>query len=571
MSQTALYLEADEDITSAIDKLMRNPSASVQVVAPKRSTMLQSIINLKLLKKAAADAGKELVLVTNDKIATELAGRVGLAVAPSLGAKPVIAEVSSARAPQNEDIIEDDDEVAPQAVTAVAPVAKRPLFARKDLDDKTAGSLAAEAAVSSAAGATEATVPPTLGGAAGEAALAKSPAGPHVPNFDVLKRRVIWVGLAAVLIVGYVVLMAVFTKATVTLYAAGSKVPIDATFSVDPSGKTSASDAVLSGQKITSTKDVTGTFTATGQKDVGTKAAGQMTVKNEYDTSPHTLSAGTRFAAPDGKIFKTTTEVTVPGATPVLVKGKPAVQAGSMNVAVTADANGDSYNEAPARYTIVAYAGDMQANIYGQGAQMGGGTSKVITVVAQTDIDKAKADILAKDKDAPQVALKAKVPAGFQALPGSFAVDPGAATSVPALDAEAGSATLTVPVAYSLLAVDKAAFVSFITAQEQGQIGKENQIYDDGLKTAEITAADKDDKGRPRFKLSTDAYSGLRLDTTAIAAAVAGKRYGDASEIAGKQAGVQHAEVVISPSWATSLPKNARKIRVIIQVADNKG
>lgn len=564
MSQTALYLEADEDITSAIDKLMRNPSASVQVVVPKRSTMLQSIINLKLLKKAASDAGKELVLVTNDKIATELAGRVGLAVAPSLGAKPVIPEVTSARAPQNEDIIEDDDAVASPAVMPVAPVAKRPLFARRSLDDKAA-------IVGGAAVASKAVVPASAEIATPGTVQAAASAGPHVPNFDVLKRRVIWVGLAAVLIVGYVVLMAVFTKATVTLYAAGSKVPIDATFSVDPNGKTSASDAVLSGQKISSTKDVTGTFTATGQKDVGTKALGQMTVKNEYDTSPHTLSAGTRFAAPDGKVFKTNSEVTVPGATPVLLKGKPSIQAGSVNVAVTADANGDSYNEAPARYTIVAYAGEMQANIYGQGSQMGGGTSKVITVVSQTDIDKAKADILAKDKDAPQTALKAKVPAGFQALPGSFTETPGAATSSPAIDAEAGSATLTVPVTYILLAVDKAAFASFIAAQEQGQIGKENQIYDDGLSTAEITAADKDDKGRPRFKLSTDAYSGLRLDTAAIAALVAGKRYGDASAIASKQAGVQRAEVVITPSWATSLPKNARKIRVIIQVAGNKG
>src|SRR5262245_43647295 len=96
MKDNALYLEVDEDITSAIDKLQKLPGDAARIVVPKRSTMLQSIINLKLLKKAAADSGKELVLVTNDRIATDLAGRVGLAVAPSLGATAAVPETTAA-------------------------------------------------------------------------------------------------------------------------------------------------------------------------------------------------------------------------------------------------------------------------------------------------------------------------------------------------------------------------------------------------------------------------------------------------------------------------------------------
>src|SRR5215469_4965346 len=116
MKDNALYLEADEDITSAIDKLTKSPAQKVQIVVPKRSTMLQSIINLKLMKKAAEGAGKELVLVTNDKIATDLAGRVGLAVAPSVGANAV---VQTAEMPEdlksNEEIIEASDPEPPVA------------------------------------------------------------------------------------------------------------------------------------------------------------------------------------------------------------------------------------------------------------------------------------------------------------------------------------------------------------------------------------------------------------------------------------------------------------------------
>src|SRR5437879_1154922 len=111
MKNNVLYLEVDEDITSAIDKLTKAESDSVQIVVPKRSTMLQSIINQKLLKKAADDAGKELVLVTGDRIATDLAARVGLAVAASLGAKAVMNLATEPEPSVVDDVIEAEDEI----------------------------------------------------------------------------------------------------------------------------------------------------------------------------------------------------------------------------------------------------------------------------------------------------------------------------------------------------------------------------------------------------------------------------------------------------------------------------
>jgi len=556
MKDAALYLEVDEDITSAIDKLSKTDGATVQIVVPKRSTMLQSIINLKLLKKAAADSGKELVLVTGDKLATDLAGRVGLAVAPSLGAKAVVAEAPAAATPATDDIIEEDDTVeAPKPEPVISkPVptpapATAPRFERREVDAK-------PAAVATAA-----------------AAAAETPVGgktPRVPNFNLLKRRLLWAGLAVVLVAGYLGYMALFAGAKVTLYAAGNKVQIDTAFAVDTSDGASASDGVMAGQKVSLAKDASGSFAPTGQKDVGTKASGQMTVKNEYDSAPHTLAAGTRFAAPDGKVFRTNDDVTVPAATPVISHGQLSLNPGSVQVAVTADQNGDSYNEAPARYTIVAYSGDMQAKIYGQGGQMSGGTSKVVTVVTQADIDKAKADLLAKDKDDAVAALQKKVPSGYRALSDSVEQTAGDASSDPALDEAGTTATLKLSITYNMVAVKSSDFTSFIRAQEQSQIGSNSQIYDDGLGGANITSNGKDSSSRPTFKLSTQAYSGVKLDTTAIAEQMKGKKYGDAVDIANKQPGVQRTDLSLSPAWATGTPRNAKKIKITIQVASDK-
>ena len=44
------------------------------------------------------------------------------------------------------------------------------------------------------------------------------------------------------------------------------------------------------------------------------KAQGTLTIYNAYSSAPQTLVATTRFVTPDGKIFRLTNEVTVPGA-----------------------------------------------------------------------------------------------------------------------------------------------------------------------------------------------------------------------------------------------------------------
>lgn len=550
MKETALYLEVDEDITSAIDKLSKIDGAAVQVVVPKRSTMLQSIINLKLLKKAAADAGKELVLVTNDRVASGLAGRVGLAVAPSIGAKPVLAEPEAVKPPTNDDIIEDDEAEVPPVLPAsaiAAPVAaakRAPFFARKDVTDKPeVPEAAAVSAVAAGSGLTKGM--------------------PKVPNFKVLQKRMLWVGLAVALIVGYVVFMALFTKANVTLFAAGSKVQIDANFAVDTNGATDTAAGVLAGQAVSSAKDLSGSFAPTGQKDVGTKAHGTITFKNCEDSSnSYPLAAGNTITS-QGVNFTTDAAITIPPGS-FINHGTTCTSAG-VTVSVTAVANGDNYNLSNATFTNSKLIGQ-----FGISGSTSGGTSKTVTVVSQADIDKAKADLLAKDKASAEDNLKGKVPSGYRAMPDSLQATAGAAVSSPAVDQEGNSATLALPVTYTLLTVKKSDFIDYVHAQEQAQIGVKNQIYNDGIGAAQITAGDKDAKGRLTFKFATEAYGGVKLDIAGITTQLKGKRYGDAVDIATKQPGVQRAEVSISPAWATSLPKNTTKIKVTIQVADTK-
>lgn len=551
MKDNALYLEVDEDITSAIDKLRKVTGTSVQIVVPKRSTLLQSVINQKLLKKAAATAGKTLVLVTNDRVATDLAARVGLAIAPALGAEAVISPAKAIAPVLADDVIEDSDPepVVPMksaAMDSMASNTKRmmplaPIVATREIsDDEPAAAAPIEAAA----------------------------AEPKVPNFSKLMRRSLWLGLAAVIIVGYFVVMYYATTGKVNLHVNGVRADVNTSFNVDTSlTQTDQAHTVLAGQSLTTSHNLSTTFVPSGKKDVGTKASGSMTITNN-DIASHSFAAGTHFVAPDGNVFYLNNNTTVSGATPVVCGSNFCKQASSVTAGVTASQNGDTYNEAPQTYTISGLSAADQALIAAKGAQMSGGITKTVNVVTQADVDKASAAAVAADKAAGQKELDAKVPAGDEAFDSSLVATPSAVTSNPAVDGQGDQATLTLTINYALTAVVKSDYETMIHGLEQIQLGVNNQIYDDGLKSAVVTAGAVTG-ARQAFTFATTSTGGPKLDLTKIANDLRGKKYSEAVDYTSGLPGVARADVSLWPAWATGMPHIAKHIKVTITV--NKG
>ncbi|MGH7237551.1 MAG: hypothetical protein ACREGF_03385, partial [Candidatus Saccharimonadales bacterium] len=89
-SKDVIYLDVDDEITSIIDKVRSSKQKIVALVLPKRATMLQSSVNMKLLKRASDQAKKQLVLITTEASLLPLAGLVGLYAARNLQSKPEI-------------------------------------------------------------------------------------------------------------------------------------------------------------------------------------------------------------------------------------------------------------------------------------------------------------------------------------------------------------------------------------------------------------------------------------------------------------------------------------------------
>lgn len=123
----------------------------------------------------------------------------------------------------------------------------------------------------------------------------------------------------------------------------------------------------------------------------GTKARGTIIISNAYGSEPQQLIATTRFETGDGKVYRLTKGVTVPGVSDVDGKREPGV----IEAEVVADEPGESYNIGASSFSIPGFKGNPKyEKITGKSKDpMSGGSSEGdagVKTVSSQDIERAK-------------------------------------------------------------------------------------------------------------------------------------------------------------------------------------
>lgn len=89
--EKVIYIEIDDEITHVFDRVKRVRQKRIALVVPKRAVLLQSIVNLKILKKKLDELDKEVVMVTSDALGLQLAEKVGIPAVERLFEKEPVA------------------------------------------------------------------------------------------------------------------------------------------------------------------------------------------------------------------------------------------------------------------------------------------------------------------------------------------------------------------------------------------------------------------------------------------------------------------------------------------------
>lgn len=567
MQKDVIYIDTEDDITAIIGKVKASTEHVVALVPPKRIGAIQSAVNLKLVHRAAEQADKRLVIVSNNAALMALASSAGIPVAKNLQSKPELAEIPTLDIDDGDDVIDGGEiAVSEQGAKAVSEVS----------EDKAADAVVAEnAAMAASAGVASSLAsakksPKTSGkladatSALGATALAAKDKA-KIPNFDKFRKKLFLIVATVLLLVGFFVWAFIFApRARVIITAKTSESALNTQVKTGDALTTDLKAGTVKSVTKTSQKAVSQSFTATGKKDVGTKATGTVhfapTSGNLLNviSSGATIQAGTKVTSSSGSVYTTDNTVVFDSDW----SGSKLAQ--GVDAAVTAVENGSSYNGANGTATGPSGFTTTFKTI------TSGGTDKTVTIVQQSDVDSVSGNAVSQsDIDAAKKELTSQFGSDYVVLDASFKSDIAGIKAAPAVGAEAadGKGTFAGNATFSLVGVAKSELNKFLDAYFAQQVdGKANQkVYDNGGNSVSFTNVSATDGGYTA-NITTNGKIGPKIDETSLKEYVKGKRFGEIQTYIQQINGVENVDVKFSPFWVNSAPKDVKKIQVEFKV-----
>lgn len=545
-TKETIYVDIDDEITAIIDKLKSSDKKIVALVLPKRASVLQSIVNMKLLKRTADDEKKNMVLITSEAGLLPLAGAVGVHVAKTLQSKPVIPAAPKTASDKPVSVTGDEiEDVALDEHKSVGELADEEETIEVDNDDKP------EAA------------------AAGAAKAAGKKKKIKIPNFDKFRLKVVLGVFALLALIGlWFFAMHVAPKARVTIKTDSNTLDSELKLTVSPTATEASEDGVVvPGTLKEISKIDTETVATTGQVDKGEKAKGTVTLTNcSKADETLTVPAGTGVST-NNLTFITDEAATIP---PSNFTGTGSCKSDSSKVvSVTAQNGGDKYNISGDRTFTVAGFSSVTGT---DSSAMTGGTSNIVKTVTQKDIDEARQKIQDRSDAARDELLEGMDKDNLIGIRESFAAkgEP-IVTSKPNVNDESANVSVTVSTTYTLLGVSKDALKELVTKSVDGKYDKTKQvILDDGLDEARIILDEKKPNGDAAITIRTLVLAGPQLDEDAIKNEIAGKKKNQALTAIQSRPGIKEAQISYSPFWVSSTPKNTSKITVVFEQNDTE-
>lgn len=546
-----VYVDIDDEITGIIDKVQSSEGKVVALVLPKRASAFQSIVNMKLLKRAADNSQKHLVLITTEAGLLPLAGASGIHVAKSLTSKPEIPVAPSLDDEADEPAIEEAPDEEPE-LDAAAPVgALAGTAATADdvetvvLDDE---DLPPEAAAPSAAK---------------KDFKPKKDKKLAVPNFERFRLLLALGALGLILlIVGLIFALTALPKATISIKTDATNVDANVGLKISTTEKQlNPDDGTLPAKLAQQQKTFTQTVPTTGQKNNGNKASGNVSMSAGSCSGdvPADVPAGTGISA-NNQTYITQESVSF---TPTVSKGKCVFQGignnGGSNIGILAQSGGSSFNVPGGTTFRVSGRSDVTAS-----GSTTGGTDNIVQTVNQNDINNAKAKMTASDTEVKQALVSQLQKENYFPIEATFAAGTPTVTSSANAGDVANNVTVTQTVAYTVFGVQKNDLKTLVENSIQDQIDPDKQsILDDGINDATFNVDNQNNTGA-QVTMSTKVAVGPDLDTAGIRKLAAGKKAGAIKSELQQNPDVTSVEVKLSPFWVSSVPKKDSKIKVEI-------
>ena len=561
MNKDVIYIEPEDDITDIISKIESSKQKIVALVPPKKAGILRSIVNIKLIAKAGANAKKTVVLVTVDPSIVKLAAATKLPVTKDLQTPPAVPkdkpeidetatekvedeeEKEDEKPKKEEETEEKDEEEEKSEKEEKEPEDKAKKKAKKEKKEK------------------------------------ELPENPILAWIVSHKKLVIGLAIGLVLFILFLVWALVFAPAvtiSVVRRTTESNFSENVTFT-DKLAEENASEGKFYLEQKTNENKIKRDIEATGKKNVGEYATGEVVVYAYFKQSGTIgINAGSQFTLSSYTYTSTENRNLSWSGKSVdecLNAGQPTIITSgclvSGRVPVKAVAPGSSYNISASN---TGWSTTAPVGAYTDTA-MSGGTDKTITVITQADVDKVVATIKTGDKAVAKNNLIESIKESSTDSNTIFIIESSYKQTVsepevsPKIGEEVKDGTkpsLTVTVTDSIYVIDETKVREFIT--EKAKLANNYKIYQIGDENKEygglfIENFMKDGE-KYTGKLKTTYVSGPSVTENDIIEVVRGKGIGTAKHDVAEIDGIKDITFTTSYPWVSSVPNDPEKITV---------
>ena len=607
MATGTVYLDVDDEITSAAARIRSATSTKVALVVPYGSRIATSRMNFRLLSREAVVNNRRLSVVAADGATRALAASAGLPVFASVGEYEESLGAGATHPAAGNGVSLDASEtvvhVTPPADEPPAEDAPAPATPRRKRPARTAEPT--EPTDPSKPGSDEAqAVPLPLPLAPAGPAAAVSTATARVPTVDrpspergavtspgagpaeranpptraaggsrlpvIASRRMPRVGLpvaigAAIvglaLLVGAVGAFVFLPAAEITVTPREEPIgPIELTVRADPDALAVDPDVpVVPAERLQIPVEVTQSFTTTGRRVEESEARGEVTFSNLDFTSDNSIAAGSIVSTQSGVRFRTNEAVTVGEAKLVGLQIVPT----EASVGVTAVAPGTSGNVEPNTIVVVPAAEDPTSLKVRNRAATSGGTREEFPQIAQADIDAA----LQALQPLLAGAFTAAVGEGGGASENAEVFEETAVLgeAAPTVDPttllgkEQATFDLGLRATGTVIAVDDSPVEAIAESRLLGNVGADYRLVDGSIEIIHGTPTVAG--GEVSFPVTARAARVPLLDPAQLLGLVKGLPVAEAEEALGQFGDV---EVDTWPDWVSSVPTMDSRVSITI-------
>ncbi|PIU03270.1 hypothetical protein COT44_04345 [Candidatus Shapirobacteria bacterium CG08_land_8_20_14_0_20_39_18] len=374
---------------------------------------------------------------------------------------------------------------------------------------------------------------------------------PHLPSLP--NKSFLIIGLVVFLLLAGIGLAAfwILPKADVIVYVTPKTLNQEIPLTIDPNQEAIGTNDILPGQVVETRQDGEKTITTTGQKTVGDKAKGEVTVYNRTE-SPKTFPSGTVVVGPGGLKFSLDREVSVASKTADLVSGVD--KWGESKVTVTAIDIGAQYNLAPqSQFSFKDFSNSLY--LAKNDLVFGGGTSRQVMAVAdkdQQDLQKNLTDeLLAKAGDS----LNAKVGNGLTIVKESFINSPVSINFNHKIGDEAQDLTLKLTIKVSAMFYKQDDLYPLLLQALADSIPAGYESKKEDLKS-EFQLVKKNDDGSITFNDKVTSNLIPKIDITQLVKTIEGKSKIQAMDLLKSNVpGFTSVQITIKPSFLAAFQR----------------